>query len=206
MKHNRLTLLTVAVLTGAASLAHAGTVGISGQFAGDFKFIAMAHPHGDPNAGLTYMGEAIGRQTWSWDFDTHTGTFEVGLHPLTIGVPYQVHNANAFTFVDNNDGTYTGNIDFQVHNPVFGNPRAWLEITWEITDDGFGNLTMLTIDGDGNGFPGTIPVGPPNGWAGFPFPFEPTWDGVAVVPVPAAVWLFGSGLLGLVAVARRKKA
>ena len=27
-----------------------------------------------------------------------------------------------------------------------------------------------------------------------------------VVPVPAAVWLFGSGLLGLVAVARRKKA
>jgi hypothetical protein len=27
----------------------------------------------------------------------------------------------------------------------------------------------------------------------------------AIVPVPAAVWLFGSGLLGLVAVARRKK-
>ena len=26
-----------------------------------------------------------------------------------------------------------------------------------------------------------------------------------VVPVPAAVWLFGSGLLGLVGVARRKK-
>lgn len=29
---------------------------------------------------------------------------------------------------------------------------------------------------------------------------------VAVVPVPAAVWLFGSGLLGLIGVARRKKA
>jgi hypothetical protein len=28
----------------------------------------------------------------------------------------------------------------------------------------------------------------------------------APVPVPAAVWLFGSGLLGLVGVARRKKA
>jgi hypothetical protein len=26
-----------------------------------------------------------------------------------------------------------------------------------------------------------------------------------VVPVPAAVWLFGSGLIGLIAVARRKK-
>ena len=29
---------------------------------------------------------------------------------------------------------------------------------------------------------------------------------VAAIPVPAAVWLFGSGLLGLVGVARRKKA
>ena len=28
----------------------------------------------------------------------------------------------------------------------------------------------------------------------------------SAVPVPAAVWLFGSGLLGLVGVARRKKA
>ena len=27
----------------------------------------------------------------------------------------------------------------------------------------------------------------------------------AVVPVPAAVWLFGSGLLGLIGISRRKK-
>jgi len=31
-------------------------------------------------------------------------------------------------------------------------------------------------------------------------------DWVGVVPVPAAAWLFGSGLLGLVGIARRKKA
>ena len=31
-------------------------------------------------------------------------------------------------------------------------------------------------------------------------------DSVQVIPVPAAVWLFGSGLLGLIGVARRKKA
>ena len=30
--------------------------------------------------------------------------------------------------------------------------------------------------------------------------------GVSAVPVPAAVWLFGSGLLGLIGIARRKKA
>jgi hypothetical protein len=31
-------------------------------------------------------------------------------------------------------------------------------------------------------------------------------DNIHAVPVPAAVWLFGSGLLGLVGIARRKKA
>jgi len=41
----------------------------------------------------------------------------------------------------------------------------------------------------------------------------PTWDlmfqthvDTAVVPIPAAAWLFGSGLLGLVGIARRKNA
>jgi hypothetical protein len=29
---------------------------------------------------------------------------------------------------------------------------------------------------------------------------------VSAIPVPAAVWLFGSGLLGMIGIARRKKA
>jgi len=36
--------------------------------------------------------------------------------------------------------------------------------------------------------------------------FNANFDFTTAVPVPAAVWLFGSGLLGLVGVARRKKA
>lgn len=36
--------------------------------------------------------------------------------------------------------------------------------------------------------------------------FSKTMDGIAIVPVPAAVWLLGSGLLTLVSVARRKTA
>lgn len=32
------------------------------------------------------------------------------------------------------------------------------------------------------------------------------WSSVNPVPVPAAIWLFGSGLIGLIGIARRKKA
>ena len=46
---------------------------------------------------------------------------------------------------------------------------------------------------------------------------DPSWNGpslaatlgidnITAVPVPAAFWLFGSGLLGLIGIARRKKA
>ena len=34
---------------------------------------------------------------------------------------------------------------------------------------------------------------------------DSAWVGAGVIPVPAAVWLFGSGLIGLVGVARRRK-
>ena len=49
---------------------------------------------------------------------------------------------------------------------------------------------------------GSMQTGP---FAGATPAFNGTGD-LAAVPVPAAVWLFGSGLLGLVGVARRRKA
>lgn len=55
-------------------------------------------------------------------------------------------------------------------------------------------------NGDNNAGAGMID-GP---FAGFNANFSVNQD-VAPVPVPAAVWLFGSGLLGLVGIARRKK-
>jgi len=224
MKHNRLTILAAATLMGLSSMAQAGTAGLTGVYSGDYQFIAYAHniPQGTDEHGAiftatspaNYMGQANARQTWNWDFDAGIASFEAGQHMLTIGVPYTLHNANSIAITDHGDGTYSGDLDFQVFNPAFGNPRSVITITWDITDDGMGNLTMDTFDADGNGFAGTVPgcdhlrdAGCTDSvsWGGFPFPFEPTWDGVAVVPVPAAVWLFGSGLLGLVAVARRKK-
>ena len=52
-----------------------------------------------------------------------------------------------------------------------------------------------------------VPAGDPSGFGGVPYQLhmEGTVGQQTVVPVPAAVWLFGSGLLGLAGVARRRK-
>lgn len=60
------------------------------------------------------------------------------------------------------------------------------------------NYTSTDIDGDGILGIGMIDGGFPDTSANF--------DMSAPVPVPAAVWLFGSGLIGLIGVAKRKKA
>ena len=50
-----------------------------------------------------------------------------------------------------------------------------------------------------------VPLGDASGFGGVGYTLHLEGT-VAPIPVPAAVWLFGSGLLGLVGVARRKKA
>jgi hypothetical protein len=61
---------------------------------------------------------------------------------------------------------------------------------------------LASTDGNGDGVMG-IPMAAGGPFAGFNWNFSayaPT-----AVPVPAAAWLFGSGLMGLVAAARRRK-
>ena len=64
---------------------------------------------------------------------------------------------------------------------------------------------LATVDGNADGFMG-IPMVAGGPFAGFNAGFNATMTPtLKAVPVPAAVWLFGSGLLGLVGVSRRKK-
>ena len=76
--------------------------------------------------------------------------------------------------------------------------------------DDLGYVDILEIVTDksqdvttGGSFEFTLLNGESNPIAGFVDTFG---EATAVIPVPAAVWLFGSGLLGLVGVARRKQA
>ena len=67
-----------------------------------------------------------------------------------------------------------------------------------VLDWGITGTVWTTQDGDADGIPGTaMTAGPFTG-------FSPYFQ-VNAVPIPAAAWLFGSGLLGLVGVARRRR-
>ena len=58
---------------------------------------------------------------------------------------------------------------------------------------------LVSVDGDGDGIPGLLMID------GAFIDFSANFS-LQAVPIPPALWLFGSGLLGLVGIARRKKA
>jgi hypothetical protein len=84
--------------------------------------------------------------------------------------------------------------------PLFPNadPNVWTTYSGTAIagPDVSGGVTLQLKAGNG---------GDPNSLAQIYFDNASMTIDVAAVPVPAAVWLFGSGLVGLVGVARRKK-
>ena len=73
---------------------------------------------------------------------------------------------------------------------------------WQITPDGI----LPGINGDKYvlDYAWAVPNADPSGFGNVAFGMHMTGT-IKVVPIPAAAWLFGSGLVGLAAVARRKK-
>lgn len=77
------------------------------------------------------------------------------------------------------------------------------------TTDGVAQVTCGVDCGNGDTYTltysATVPAGDPSNFGNTKYLLQLNGT-VSAVPVPAAAWLFGSGLLGLVGVARRRKA
>jgi hypothetical protein len=125
--------------------------------------------------------------------------FVVGANSQSIDITlFDTVAGTSSSMLTYNSSTYTGyNVDVDGQPPVDGVP-----------DPDFG-IYVMDIDLADFSYLGTNPVdvirlGIDYGSA------TPSLIGgyntVAVVPVPAAVWLFGSGLVGLAGIARRKRA
>ncbi len=161
---------------------------------------------GNPEVGTLSATVGAGQigmhMLFDWNSNNNIDVFVVAT-PGTMfgtGLVYstQTNKSGAFKC----DSSFTGTI---VKNCLFdGGPYGGLGQPAPST------VWMLASgDPDGDGVNG-IPMAAGGPFAGFNANFNASMGGIADVsdipiPVPAAVWLFGSGLIGLVGIARRKK-
>ena len=173
----------------------------------------MFTPGGTAFAPDTAVTGSIGGGTWS-----------VASPAPFFGVNWTAHGGTTFgpgtySFATVEGGTYTGVVvgAGQVGGHILFDWGTSLNIdvvnVWDVTTAG-GVTTYSSTDvvvgspavDSLDGIPGLSMIDGPFGsavGAGYNANFNFT---TSAVPVPAAVWLFGSGLIGLVGVARRKKA
>jgi len=167
--------------------------------------------------------------TYSFDATLNGGAAEVGNLNVTVGAnQIGMHmlfdwngNANIDVFVVAQSGTTFGTGVTRKSGGKTPTSSSSFACDVSVTNclwdgKGFGSAgkpaantvwMLATVDGNGDGIMGIpMPTGGP--FAGFNAGFNASMASTpkpSTVPVPAAVWLFGSGLLGLVGVASRKK-
>ncbi len=177
----------------------------------------------DTNADLTWLADANHAQTSGFDADglMTWQNANAWAAQLTVGgvsgwrLPDTLQpdascsiQAGGISEGSNCMGSEMGNLFYNVlgnsANASFINGEPFSEVQpgfyWSATELASGDTSRAWLFSMGNGRQNFgLKTNDRNAWA------VQSGD-VSAVPVPAAVWLFGSGLLGLIGVARRKSA
>ena len=141
--------------------------------------------------------------------DTVTGTLELDLSEPVIEQQWDASNVLTYSFtygdftIDNTNSDLTNydtgqNIPFTTTATApFSIDDAALRATYYADNSVYlfinaGGVVLIQADEMCDGTCQAVAAG--------------SWTRTSVIPIPAAVWLFGSGFIGLIGVARRKKA
>lgn len=182
--------------------AHDIQVFIPGSYSFDTTLQSVAHPNGgNGESGIlnvtvpaNYMGMHM---LFDWNGSNNIDVFVVATQGSAFGsgllYSTQTNTKGQFKCDSNFTGTIVKNcLDDSNPGPAGAPTKGQI---W----------ALASTDGNGDGLMG-IPMMPGGPFPGFNANFSANLTPTPkVVPVPAAVWLFGSGLLGLVGIARRKK-
>jgi len=185
--------------------------------------IGVTHAAGMASATFTMLdsaGSAVGTDT-SVTGSIGGGSWSVASTVKFFGKNWTAHGGTTFgpgtySFATIEGGTYTGVVvgTGQVGGHILFDWGVTANIdvinVWNVSGNTY-TSTDATVAGTINDTSAGGAVGPDmirgvkmidGAFTGY----NANFDFTTAVPVPAAVWLFGSGLLGLVGVARRKKA
>ena len=164
-----------------------GITGLNGVVLGTSQAASGSHtgaPDGSESADIDNP----------WSFFSNTG----------------MHYTSSPTDIMSDDGAGNATVDMS------GWGVAWNGIpaipmgtgAWGANANGVGIISCGNTCEDGDSYTltytATVPVGDPSGFGGVAYGLNLTGT-ISAVPVPAAVWLFGSGLVGLAGIARRRK-
>lgn len=213
--------VTDPALTGSATITNGAT--------NNWTFNDTATPNLDGT--FTYDGTVSGSVwTFSWDIDVDPDPFINATLGITNNTAVTKHFDILFTLPVGSpfaSGTKSGSMSATFQDLNGSGLVSLTNVNWSGRIDGVDAMSLTAFDGTcGPGSPGCIgslgtvsdgplPSGAVNTNIGIHLAFDLTAGDKAtftnffevvpvVVPIPAAMWLFGSGLFGLGALARRR--
>ena len=185
---NRLLIVISALLFCSIQPVHAALLAFNGTFT----------PY--DNLGNIMFFKPVTNYTGSINFDFVSGTGMANFDPINWGGLDSRLKIHDVVLTQSGTGIHAqGVYDFNTYAGVFSGALEW---DWGAGLNEFGPSTLTLLDTDNDGIPGTAMT--TGTFKTFTFAVDGMASPVSSVPVPTAMWLFGSGLLGLMGVARRK--